>query len=193
MSDISVLEFAKYREMAPAVVSDERIVGIMRASAGDVAGITKAIENLWHDIPDSRAVNPGSEWDITAVEKRKIKKKVEVSADPVGKHRNKENKDYAKDRDPSRESRADKGPAGFVKVAKQAPKAAAPAATQHKPAAAPAAVTPASISTPSASVASQWTSTAMTFAEKLKQAELAKAAAIEKSANDQNVSRRDTL
>ena len=161
-SDINLVDFTKYRDMAPALVTDDKIIEVMRLSKGDSAAITRAIDNMWQDIPDSKAVNGVAEWDVTPTEKRKAaKKKGEVSTPASGK-----------------EVRADKS-RGLKSVA---PKPVTPLPPQSSTA-----VKTYSTTVPhvvpvqervhvpiGSSTVSQWSSTHMTIAEKLKQAELLK-------------------
>lgn len=177
-------DFGKYREMAPAIVPDEKIIEVIESSGGDVELISKAIENMWHDLPDSKAVNPGVDWDITPTEKKKMKKKGELaSSSNDTKGKSKENHQFKelrvdKNSSSARSSKAavtksslPQGPAGHQKSAL----APTQSSSSHEK------TNQAPMTTPSSSASgnSLWTSTSMTFAEKLKQAEAAKAAAAE--------------
>ena len=177
-------DFAKYREMAPAIVPDEKIIEVIESSEGNVDLITKAIENMWHDLPDSKAVNPGVDWDITPTEKKKMKKKGELASssnDSKGKSKdNLQTKEPKVDKN-SNAARSSKpattkislsqGPAGPQKNAPSPSQSSSSQEKMNHP--------PVMNLSSAASGNSLWTSASMTFAEKLKQAEAAKAAAAE--------------
>jgi hypothetical protein len=168
-------DFLKYRDIAPANVSDERIRQLMERSNGDVNSITVGIQNMWQDIPDSKAINTVGDWDLTSTDKRKLKKKPDpVSNGHGSKHKIGEAKEGARgdkrdsDRPKERERSSARAPAisKITQVSDYNPEPAAVIAPLSTP------------SSTAVSTGSTWGSASISLAEKLKQAEMSKLAAV---------------
>lgn len=72
---LTTKDLKKYRDVAPQLVSDDVLFEIIHKCNGDDIAIFAAIEDLWHDISDERAVQ-GNEWE-TSERGKKAKKKPE--------------------------------------------------------------------------------------------------------------------
>lgn len=73
-------DFAKYRDMTPGFISDEKVSALIAQHKGDPNGIARAIEDMWNNLPDSIAIHAVGEWDMPSNERRKAKKKSEPAA-----------------------------------------------------------------------------------------------------------------
>mmetsp|Transcript_10425 Transcript_10425/g.15709 ORF Transcript_10425/g.15709 Transcript_10425/m.15709 type:complete len:1026 (-) Transcript_10425:128-3205(-) len=61
-------DFESYRQIAPESLDDQKLRDLIKTNAGNKEAILGAIENIWHDIPDDKAV--GSAW-VTASKAKK--------------------------------------------------------------------------------------------------------------------------
>lgn len=71
--------FETYRQIAPETVDDQRLRNIIKNNNNDHNAIVAAIENIWHDTPDEKAV--GSEWVTTSKVKKQEAPAVKPSKD----------------------------------------------------------------------------------------------------------------
>lgn len=151
-------DFAKYRDMTPGFISDEKVSALIAQHKGDPNGIARAIEDMWNNLPDSIAIHAVGEWDVPSNERRKAKKKSEPDIAPQ--HGRRKDDERARDRDSSKPNRARPQTASAVETAVPEMSWGAAPAQIHS-----SAYTPVSLGQASATL---WKSP-LTMAERLKQ------------------------